>query len=155
MTQGVSADESTSLKLAAETYIAGVQQWPKPGAQALKSCWAKADAAGTAGAGNTSSATDEELRLRTLCIRAELHADVPTPPEDHELRRAYQLQRLVQSMGRPSEANPAELDALSLEWLQGAPIASAIYERLLARFMGCRRARVSATPARPAISSAR
>lgn len=153
--QNAPADESAALKQAAESYVAGVQQWPKAGAQALKSCWARADAAGVAGAANAAGTADEEVRLRTLCIRAELHANVPTPVEDQELRRAWQLQRLVQSMGRPQDANPGELDTLSLEWLQGAPIATEIYERLLARFMACRLARTAATPARRATSSAR
>jgi hypothetical protein len=158
LAQNAAADECAALKQAAESYIAGAQQWPKAGAQALKSCWARADAAGAADAASASGAdgaADEEVRLRTLCIRAELHTSLPTPPEDQELRRAYQLQRLVQSMGRPQEANPGELDALCLEWLQGAPIATATYERLLARFMACRRARSDGTPARRATSSAR
>ncbi len=157
------ADQSAALKQAAETCIADAPALPKAGAQALKSCWARADAAataaaaaaGTAGAAMAAGATAEELRLRTLCIRAELHANLPTPPEDHELRRAYQLKRLVESMGRPQETNPAELDALCLEWLQGAPIATETYEQLLARFVACRRARPAGTPARPTTSRAR
>ena len=137
--QNAAAADCEALKLAAETYIAGVQQWPKAGAQALKSAWTRADGAATAGTGSAPDAADEDSRLRTLCIRAEIHANLPTPPEDHELRRQYQLQRLVQSMGRPQEPNPGELDELCLEWIRGAPIADGTYELLLARFVGSRR----------------
>ncbi|HVN98443.1 MAG TPA: DUF349 domain-containing protein [Steroidobacteraceae bacterium] len=150
LAQGASATDAEALKRAAEEFIAGVPQWPKPGAQALQAAWDRAGAAGT-GAGD---AGEEERRLRTLCIRAEIHADQPTPPEDQELRRQYQLQRLVQSMGRPQEHNPAELDELSLEWMRGAPIAAPTYELLLARFIACRRV-ASGIPAQPATSPAR
>lgn len=130
------ADDAAALKQAAEEFIAGVQQWPKPAAQALKSSWARADAvAATTGGG----AAAEEARLRTLCIRAEIHGDLPSPAEDQELRREYRLQRLVQSMGRPADANPEELDELCLEWLNGAPVSDAIFASLLARFIQCRR----------------
>jgi hypothetical protein len=132
--QGVA--DVAALKQAAEEFISGVQQWPKPAAHALKSAWARADAGDAPTDGAT---TAEESRLRTLCIRAEIHADLPTPPEDHELRRQYQLQRLVQSMGRPADANPDELDELCGEWLRGAPVSDETYSSLLARFVQCRR----------------
>ncbi|MGH8254024.1 MAG: DUF349 domain-containing protein [Steroidobacteraceae bacterium] len=128
------ATDSAALRETAENFIAGVQQWPKPAAQALKASWAQADSARS-----TAGAADEEARLRTLCIRAEIHVDQPTPVEDHDLRRQYQLQRLVQSMGRPAEANPGELDDMCLEWLHVAPVSDAVYGSLLARFMYCRR----------------
>jgi Domain of Unknown Function (DUF349) len=131
------AAEAAALKQAAEEFIAGVQQWPKPGALALKSSWTRADAG--AAPAVAASATEEESRLRTLCIRAEIHVDLPTPDEDRDLRRQYQLQRLVQSMGRPQEANPDELDELCVEWLRGAPVSDATYASLLARFIQCRR----------------
>ncbi|MBS0387239.1 MAG: DUF349 domain-containing protein [Proteobacteria bacterium] len=139
--QGVPGADSDALKQAAEQFIAGVQQWPKPGAQALKAAWERAEAAEptTGSAVVATAAAAEERRLRTLCIRAEIHANQPTPPEDQELRRQYQLQRLVQSMGRPQEFNPNELDELSLEWMRGAPIADATYELLLGRFIACRK----------------
>lgn len=133
--------DAAELKQGAEEFIAGVQQWPKAAAQALKSRWIRADAGGdsTGAAAGESSAAAEESRLRTLCIRAELHTGLPTPGEDHDLRRQYQLQRLVQSMGRPQEVNPDELDELCVEWLRGAPLSDETYASLLARFIQCRR----------------
>jgi hypothetical protein len=128
--------DAEALKQAAEEFIAGVQQWPKAAAQGLKSSWARAEGGDASAEG---AAAAEETRLRTLCIRAEIHADLPSPPEDHELRRQYQLQRLVQSMGRPADANPDELDELCVEWLRGAPVSDALYSALLERFVHCRK----------------
>ena len=124
--------ERDALKLAAETHIAGVAHWPKGGAQALKEAWTKSEAA----AGIDLPAQD--IALRTLCIRSEIYTETATPPEDQALRREYQVQRLVQSMGQRREANPEELDALALEWLRIGPASPATYEALLARFLRCR-----------------
>jgi hypothetical protein len=79
-----------------------------------------------------------EAALRLLCIRAELISDLPTLPEDLELRREYQMQRLVASMGRGERATPADLDDLALEWLAAGPVETALYEALTARFRRCR-----------------
>jgi hypothetical protein len=76
-----------------------------------------------------------------LCVRAELITDRPSPPEDLELRRDYQMQRLVQSMGRGERATPADLDALALEWLAVGAVDPAAHEALLARFELCRKPR--------------
>jgi hypothetical protein len=127
------APEAEALRQAAETFIAGVQQWPKGGAQALKAVWEKAAAAAQ------TDASGDEKRLRTLCIRAEILARLETPPEDQALRREYQLQRLVQAMGHPQEPDPNELDALSLEWIHIGPIEGATYATLLQRLLRCRR----------------
>lgn len=126
------AAEREALKLTAETYIAGIAHWPKGGAQALKEAWTKSEAA----AGLDLPAQD--IALRTLCIRSEIHTETTTPPEDQGLRREYQVQRLVKSMGQRREANPEELDALALEWVHVGPASSATYESLLARFLRCR-----------------
>jgi len=80
--------------------------------------------------------------LRRLCIRAEVLTDVPTPPEDQGFRREYQLQRLVHSMGQGVSADPAQLDALALEWLAAGPVEEEAYTRLLARFERCRDTRL-------------
>lgn len=82
-----------------------------------------------------------ETALRMLCVRAELITDRPSPPEDLELRRDYQMQRLVQSMGRGERATPADLDALALEWLAVGAVDPAAHEALLARFELCRKPR--------------
>ncbi|MCM2310660.1 MAG: hypothetical protein NDI84_04575, partial [Steroidobacteraceae bacterium] len=79
-----------------------------------------------------------EATLRLLCIRAELLADVPTPAEDLELRREYQMQRLVESMGRGERATPADLDGLAREWLAVGPVEPETHAALLARFERCR-----------------
>ena len=126
-----SADRE-ALKQAAETFIAGVQQWPKGGAQALKEAWVKAHAA------SDLDLAAHEAALRTLCIRSEILTDLPTPPEDQALRRDYQVQRLVQRMGQRNEANADELDALALEWVRVGPAAAATLESLLTRFLRCR-----------------
>jgi hypothetical protein len=126
------SSEREALKTAAEAFIAGVSQWPKGGAQALKDAWATAEAAAT---------LDTEARekaLRMLCIRSEILTDRPTPPEDQALRREHQVQRLVQHMGRPNEANVDDLDALALEWVRVGPVPAAGYELLLPRFLRCR-----------------
>jgi hypothetical protein len=121
--------EREALKLTAEEFIAGVQHWPKGGAQALKDAWTKAHGA----AGLDASAHEKALRL--LCVRSEILTDRPTPPEDQALRREYQVQRLVQHMGQRNEASSDSLDALALEWIRVGPVSAAAHESLLARFL--------------------
>jgi Domain of Unknown Function (DUF349) len=128
----LSADRE-SLKQAADTFIAGVQLWPKDGAEALDQAWANAQATTSL----DSSAHETELRM--LCIRSEILADLPTPPEDQALRRDFQMQRLVRRMGQHGEAGADELDAMALEWVRVGPASAGIYESLLARFLRCRR----------------
>jgi hypothetical protein len=77
------------LKQAAETFIAGIERWPKGGAEALKEAWAKAHSAA-----NLDFAA-QETALRMLCIRAEIRTESATPAEDQGLRREYQVQRLL------------------------------------------------------------
>jgi hypothetical protein len=133
VSQGSSSPERVALKQTAETFISGVQRWPKGGAQALEDAWRKADgAAEPAGA-------DQETALRMLCIRSEILTDLPTPAEDQALRRDYQVQRLVERMGQGGEAGAEELDALALEWARMGPICAETYESLIERFLRCRR----------------
>jgi hypothetical protein len=129
--QDGASSQRESLKQDAETFIAGVSQWPKGGPQALKDAWAAADAA-------APDLEAHEKALRMLCIRSEILTDRPTPPEDQALRREYQVQRLLQHMGRPNEANADDLDALALEWVRVGPVPSAAHESLLPRFLKCR-----------------
>jgi hypothetical protein len=129
--QGGASSDLEALKQSAEVFIAGVPQWPKGGAQALKEAWVKATAAaGLDGAAN-------ETALRMLCMRGEILTDSPTPPEDQALRRAYQVQRLVRSMGQRSE-EPNDLDVFAVEWVRVGPVPAATHEILLARFLRCR-----------------
>ncbi len=130
--QGGASSELEGLKQAAELFIAGVPQWPKGGTQALKEAWVKAHAAGEL------DAAANETALRMLCIRSEILTDRPTPPEDQALRRTYQVQRLVRSMGQRSAENPDDLDAFGLEWVRVGPVPAATHEALLARFLRCR-----------------
>ena len=133
MAQDAASSDGESLKQAAETFIAGVSQWPKGGAQGLKDAWAKIGAA----AGQDAAAHESALRM--LCIRCEILTDLPTPPEDQALRRDYQVQRLVQRMGQRGETNADELDSLALEWVRVGPVSTGTYEALLARFRRGRR----------------
>jgi hypothetical protein len=73
-----------------------------------------------------------------LCIRAEILADRPSPAEDQPLRREYQVQRLVQSMGQGITADATQMDTLTLEWVRSGPIEEPVYLQLLERFKGCR-----------------
>jgi hypothetical protein len=128
--QDAAAADREALKQSAEAFIAGVQQWPKGGAQALKEAWVKSEA------GAALELAAQEAALRMLCIRAEIITDRPTPPEDHGLRREYQVQRLVQRMVR-NEA-PDDLDALTLAWARVGPAPAVVLAPLLARFLRCR-----------------
>lgn len=127
-TRGVDAPVLDRLKESADAYIASVQRWPKGGLEALKQ--------GLAGERSADLAANEAA-LRMLCIRAELLTDLPTPPEDQPLRRDYQLQRLVQSMGQGVRADDAQLDAMGIEWVTVGPVEDEISERLMERFRRC------------------
>ena len=131
--QAASSADCDSLKQAADAFIAGVQLWPKGGAEALEQAWARARATTNL----DSSAHETELRM--LCIRSEILADLPTPPEDQALRRDFQMQRLVRRLGQHGEAGTDELDAMALEWVRVGPAPAGIYESSLARFLRCRR----------------
>ena len=135
MGRGASESERDALKGAAETFIAGVSLWPKGAAEALAGAWAGAEAGGERGAGaGDGVATDPETALRMLCIRSELLADLPTPPEDQDLRRDHQMRRLVERMGQRNEAAADEFDTLALEWVRVAGVAPERYQALLERF---------------------
>ena len=132
MEPGSASTDREALKQAAETFIAGVQLWPKGGAQALKEAWEKAQAAADL------DLVAHETALKMLCIRSEILRDKPTPPEDQALRREYQVQRLVQRMGQHNDPGPDELDALALEWVRVGPAPLAAQQSLHARFLRCR-----------------
>lgn len=129
LARGADTAQLDTLKAAAEACIAATPRWPKGGLDAIKKALSAAPAA---------DLTANETALRTLCIRAEILADLPTPPEDHTLRRDYLLQRLTQSMGQGIKADETQLDALTIEWVSAGPVEDAAYEPLLQRFRGCR-----------------
>jgi hypothetical protein len=126
-----------TLKETAETYIASVQRWPKGGLQALNQGLNQGLNQALAGERSEDLAANEAA-LRLLCIRAEILTDLPTPPEDQALRRDYQLQRLVQSMGQGVRADETHLDTMAIEWVGVGPVEEAAYQPLLQRFRRCR-----------------
>ena len=127
--RNAAAAEQDALKQAAEDYIAGVTQWPKGGQETVRKSLAKTDAGDLAA---------NELALRTLCIRAEILAEVPTPEEDQLLRREYQVKRLMQGMGQGLSADDSQLDSMTLEWVGVGPTVEQTYLALLERFKRCR-----------------
>lgn len=130
---GAATDQLATLKEAVESYIASVQQWPKGGLEALMSGLDQALAGG-----RSSDLAANEAALRMLCIRAEVLADLQTPPEDQALRREYQLQRLVQNMGQGLRPDEAQWEALAIEWVSVGPVEDAAYAPLVQRFRRCR-----------------
>lgn len=123
------AAECEALKTAAEERIAGAARSPKRGLEAVRSALARA--------GDHDLAANE-LALRTLCIRAELLTDSPTPEADQALRREHQMQLLMNSMGQGIKAEAGQIDALTLEWLGAGPVEEGVYLPLLERFKACR-----------------
>ena len=118
-----------ALKQAVDEYIASVPQWPKGGLEAVRKALAGA---------NGGDFAANEAALRTLCIRAEILTDVPTPMEDQGLRRDYQVQRLVKGMGQGLGAEESRLDDMTLEWIGVGPTEETTYLALLERFKRCR-----------------
>lgn len=127
--RAVDSEQTDALKKAAETFMASVQRWPRNGLDALQQALAGERSADPAA---------NEAAARLLCIRAEILADLPTPPEDQALRRDYQLQRLVQGMGQRLKADESQLDAMAIEWLRIGPVEESAYAPLLQRFRRCR-----------------
>jgi hypothetical protein len=130
--EGRDAAERDALMQAAEAFIAGITHWPKGGEPVLKQAWESARN------GKSQEAAAHEEALRMLCIRSEVHGDRPTPPEDQALRKSYQLQRLVKSMGRREQEAPGDWETLALEWVRVGPVTPTTYDALCARFVGTR-----------------
>jgi hypothetical protein len=130
---GRSADDCETLQASAKAAVAALAHAPK-GTRALLE--QQMDRAAAAASGADLAANEAALRL--LCVRAELLSDSATPEEDLPLRREYQMQRLVASMGRGERATPADLDDLAREWLAVGPVEPAVHDALFARFERCR-----------------
>jgi hypothetical protein len=122
--------ELDALKEQAEEHLANAAHSPKRGVEVLKSTLAQQ--------GNSDVAANESA-LRTLCIRAEILTDTPTPAADQTLRRDYQVQRLMRSMGQGVKAEEGELETLTIEWLSVGPTDEATYVQLVERLKECRR----------------
>ncbi len=129
---GRNAEDLAAMRDAAAAALAGLEHAPKD----VRSILEQQLAAVTARSFSEDLAANEAA-LRLLCVRSELASGMPTPPEDEELRRDYQMQRLVESMGQGQRPAPAELGELAREWLAVGPVESAAHEELLARFLRC------------------
>ena len=127
------AADCEALRSAAEAAVAGLTHAPK----GMRTILEQQLAAVAAGAVSADLAANTAA-LRLLCVRAELIAGADTPPEDQQLRREYQMQRLVQSMAHGERDTPADLDHLAAEWLAAGPVLPADYDALFARFARCR-----------------
>ncbi len=130
LSEDASPERRATLKQQVETFAAAADRWPKGGLQAVRNELAKEAAAGDAAA--------NESALRTLCIRAEILTDIPTPPADQPLRREYQVRRLMEKMGQGTAADRGQLDALMFEWIGAGPVPDAPYLELVERFKRCR-----------------
>ncbi|MDY6945607.1 MAG: DUF349 domain-containing protein [Pseudomonadota bacterium] len=122
------AAESDALKAAAEDLLANATKSPKRALEAVKAALAQ----------HGGDPAANERALRTLCIRAEILTDSPTPDADQALRREYQMQRLMNSMGQGVKAEVGQIDSLTLEWLGAGPVEDGAYPQLLERFKACR-----------------
>ena len=89
------------------------------------------------GAGDTSQ-VDNEVALKSLCIRAEILCDRSTPETDKALRMQFQMSRLQQGFGQNVSDKQVELDAMVYEWLAVGPVATTVYQPLVDRFLKCR-----------------
>lgn len=80
------------------------------------------------------------VRLRMLCVRAEIAAGLPSPPEDAELRRGHQMQRLVGAMTQGRRAESESPQDLLVEWVEcdaaGDPAAQRDLALRFARALG-------------------
>jgi hypothetical protein len=130
LARSADAAECDALKQAVDDHLSSATKLPKRGLEALRNALAQP--------GNGDLAANE-LALRTLCIRAEILTDTPTPPADQALRREYQMKRLMESMGQGVKAEEAQLDTLAIEWVGVGPTEEATYLPLLERFKESRR----------------
>ncbi len=128
-----SPDEREALRASATAAMAELEHAPK-GMRAALAQQVEEIATGNVGADLAAN----EAALRLLCVRAELLTDAPTPEEDLPLRREYQMQRLVASMGRGERPAPSDLDDLASAWIAVGPVETALHDALFARFERCR-----------------
>lgn len=122
--------EQEQLRAAAQNFISNIKKWPKNGIAAIEAKIAE-------GSGDPSAA-ENQLALKTLCIRAEILVDKPSPAEDKLLRMDYQVKRLEKGLGQIIPDKKAELNTLLLDWIAVAPVATEVYQPLIERFIDCR-----------------
>jgi Domain of Unknown Function (DUF349) len=122
------------LKIAAETFIAGVPRWPdKAILKALRQSLTRADSAEF----TKSDDAAREHALRKLCIHAEILSDTATPPEDAGLRRDQEMQLLRQGLGQARQADDRAWDAMRIEWLGLGAAEPTVHDKLEQRFLRC------------------
>ena len=129
--------EIEQARRSAEESLTNIRHAPKGVLEALKSALARAGTDATAAGAAPDALAANELVLRTLCVRAEVYSDRPTPPEDLALRREVQLRRLMTGMGQGVGADAGQFRALTLEWLGAGPVAEDTYRPLVERFKRC------------------
>jgi len=130
---GESAEQLETRRTAVQASLAGLNAAPKFARSALDRQWLKVQS----GLGSVDTAANEAA-LRMVCIRAEIAFDLETPAEDQELRREYQMKRLVESTNLGNDAEPVSMDDLALEWFSVGPVAAAVEQALSTRFAACR-----------------
>jgi hypothetical protein len=89
--------------------------------------------------GGASTATIDEDALRDVLIRLEVFGGLESPREDHDRRRALQVERLSARMRGGSAPTPQqELNALLERWSELAPDAQfdTRFERAFAAAIG-------------------
>lgn len=124
--------EREAAREAAEVFMAGISQWPKGGIEALTDARARAERQGALDPA-------DERAARLLCIRAEILRELPTPAQDQALRREYQMQRLVERMGRGGNGPDDSVESLLLEWVRNGAVPREVHEELLGRIRGALR----------------
>jgi exonuclease SbcC len=115
-----------TLQQQAKEFIDSVREWPKGGLAVLEHKM-------SVGADITKQ-DEYERALKTLCIRAEIFSDNPTPAEDKALRMQYQVSQLQESFGHSGGESGGNLQELVLAWVAAGPVATDLYVKLLARF---------------------
>jgi hypothetical protein len=130
--QEQSAHECDARRTSAESAVAGLSRTPRVARAKLEEQLTRV----TAGEVSDDLAANA-ARLRLLCVRAELLAGLPSPPEDQELRREYQMKRLVAAMGQGERAGPGDIDDLLLEWIEVGPAEADVQQALRQRFEMC------------------
>ena len=129
--RGAESSDREILKQSAESFIAGVRQWPKEGLKAIQDSLAQSGSSADVDLGA------RERALRLLCVRGEIRSEISTPAEDEALRREHQVQRLMQGMGQGVSADAGEWNAMALEWIRIGAVAPDLHDGLRGRFMRC------------------
>lgn len=124
-----SHEEKQRLQVEAKAYIDSIEQWPKNGLAVLEQKIAQGTNTNT-----QSNHQENELALKTLCIRAEILGEKATPEEDKALRMAYQVKQLQKGLRQKSTDRRAEMNALIVDWVAVGPVDTGVYLPLLERF---------------------